>query len=134
MLVVFTGYACIGYDVFAMDLIKVKSVRKILKNDFVTVLLHVDDKALLDENESAIRERYTSAGIELDTMRRINTIGHLNSTIQTSIFKDNSQVFFAFVNSKGQNLIQPFSFNKKDPDFFISKLNLALQKWTNQVK
>ncbi|MBI1225611.1 MAG: hypothetical protein GC192_10285 [Bacteroidetes bacterium] len=134
VLVVFTVYACVGYDVFAKDLLKSKKVREILKNDFVTVLLHVDDKNNLNESEVDILERYGKAGIEFDTSRRFETIGHLNSAVQTSVFKNNSQVFFGLVNSKGQNLIQPFSYNRKDPEYFISKLILALESWSEQVK
>lgn len=133
VLVVFTGYACVGYDSFRLDMLKNRNVRKFLKNEYITVVLYVDDKSPLLTEESEVRERYEQHGIELDSNRKIHKIGHLNSTIQYMEFNDNSQVYYGFLKPNGEHLIPSFHYNNREVDFLLEKLQKGMEVWKSSA-
>lgn len=129
VLLVFTGYACVGYDSFRMDLLKRSKVRSYIGNQYVLVILYVDDKTLLNKDDTKIREIYSQHGIDLDSTWSITTIGHLNSSIQVSKFKDNSQLYYAILKPTGGQLIPSFNYNGKESEFLIQKLEAGIKVW-----
>ena len=70
----FTGYGCVGYPVFRLDIIHNKKIEKLLREEFLVISLYVDSPKKLPKQEQKWIEWN---GRE----KHINTYGHKNTCL-----------------------------------------------------
>lgn len=112
----FTGKACVNCRQMEINVWSDPVVNSLLRNDFVVVALYVDFKKDLPKDE-----HYTSE----TTGKKITSVGGKWSDFQISRYNINSQPYYAIVNHKEENLIEPRGY---EPD----KKEYA--EWLQQAK
>jgi len=128
----FTGYACIGYDEFKYDFITSKQIQKKLNEDFVSVLLHVDDKKLIDKKDTINLEKELFRNHSAERIRKSKNIGNINAAIEIELFHQNSQPLYVILNPEKEVLIEPFGYSRRDRKLFLTKLEEGLDKFKKQ--
>lgn len=114
------------FDEFKEDFIRSRSFRKLLNDNYVTVLLHVDDRkkltneGLAEVGKISLNERFA------EELKLHPTLGRFNSFIQLQKYESNAQPLYAIMNSDEQNIIEPFDY-QGHIDSIMTKLKLGLQ-------
>jgi len=98
-----------------------KAVKKFILNNFIVVNLAVDDKRRLPEHLIK-KSKYKD--------KQIKTVGYWNSEFQADLTDNNSQPYFAVVNSKGE-LIADRGYTSRKGDF-VYFLKSAIEKYNIQ--
>ncbi len=122
----FTGHGCVGYDEFQHHLIKSKKIRKTLNNNFITVILYVDDRRELENLDQIYELGLSEESIE--SIENKKKIGTLNARIQVEKFQSNSQPLYVLMTDEAKEIIKPFG-RTKDETFFLDKLNEGLNEF-----
>lgn len=99
MLLDFTGYACVNCRKMEEHVWSVEGVDKIIREDYVLVSLHVDDKRDLPEADKVYVNRINGG------TRRLENYGHKWAHFQTAYFNSNSQPFYVLINNDGKTLL-----------------------------
>ena len=115
----FTGYACVNCRKMEELVWSDPKVLAVLKKDVVLISLYVDDKKELPENEQYVSEK---------TGKNIKTIGNKWSDLQIKTYKANAQPFYAIVDHKSVNLIEPSAYNP-DIDNYLNWLNSGIKNF-----
>ena len=110
----FSGYGCVNCRKMDGAVLDVDEVKTLISKEFVTVKLMVDDKAPL-EKEITVEENGKS--------RELTTKGDLWSYLQRHKFNANSQPYYVVLNSKGELLSGPFTYDENVEAFkdFLNK-------------
>ncbi|RYY71904.1 MAG: thioredoxin family protein [Chitinophagaceae bacterium] len=104
MLIDFTGYACVNCRRMEENVWTQPDVYKLLQDKFIIVSLYVDDKKKLPAGEQFT---YTTRD---GLTKEISSIGDKWATFQTENFKNNSQPWYAVMNTKEQLMTNPVGY------------------------
>lgn len=104
VLIDFTGYGCVNCRKMEAAVWTDPRVSEIIKERYILTSLYVDDKTPVPGNISII---------ENGTKVRIRTVGDKWSLLQRYKFGANAQPFYVIIDSKGELLSGPYTF---DPD------------------
>lgn len=99
MLLDFTGYACVNCRKMEEHVWSVESVDKIIREKYVLVSLHVDDKRELPEIDKVYVNRINGG------TRLLENYGHKWAHFQTAYFNSNSQPFYVLMDNDGKTLL-----------------------------
>ena len=113
ILIDFTGYGCVNCRKMEASVWTDPRVSEIINKRYILVSLFVDDKTPLREPVSIV---------ENGTKTKIRTVGDKWSLLQRYKFGANAQPFYVVVDSKGNLLSGPYTFDP-DTDHFLSFLN-----------
>lgn len=108
ILIDFTGYGCVNCRKMEAAVWTDPRVSDIIRNKYILLSLYVDDKtplqrtAMVNENGTAVK---------------IRTIGDKWSLLQRHKFGANAQPFYVIINSKGQLLSGPYTFDPNPTKF-----------------
>ena len=111
----FTGYGCVNCREMEARVWSDPEVLRRLREDFVIVALHVDDKTRLPE----------SKWVTNDHGKQLKDVGRVNSYIALSQFGVNSQPNYFLLDADGHRLAGPRPYNLSIPGF-IEFLDSAL--------
>ena len=98
----FKGHACSNCKEMEAKVWSDPEVLDRLRNDFVIIALYVDDRTKLSEDE------WITSSNEGKVKK---TIGKVNADVQISMFKNNSQPFYAITDHDGHSLVDPMAHN-----------------------
>lgn len=112
ILIDFTGYGCVNCRKMEASVWTDPRVSEIINKKYNLVSLFVDDKTSLGETVSVI---------ENGTKVKLRTIGDKWSLLQRYKFGANAQPFYVIIDSKGNLLNGPYTFDA-DPDRFYKFL------------
>lgn len=116
----FSGYACVNCRKMEEHVWPVAGVQNTIDRHYILVSLYVDDKTPLPEHEQ--RNYVTCSGKQ----KRLTTIGHKWSTLQTETFVNNSQPYYALLSPDGTLLTEPAGYTP-DAKKFGAFLDRGLQ-------
>ena len=111
----FTGYGCVNCREMEQRVWSDPEVLRRLREDFVIVALHVDDKTKLPESEWVLNEQG----------KPLKDVGRVNSYIALHDFGVNAQPNYFLLNGDGSRIAGPRPYNL-DIQGFIDFLDLAL--------
>ncbi|MBR5075444.1 MAG: thioredoxin family protein [Bacteroidales bacterium] len=111
----FTGYGCVNCREMEQRVWSDPEVLRRLREDFVIVALHVDDKARLPESKWVTNDRG----------KVLKDVGRVNSYIALNQFGVNAQPNYFLLNGDGSRIAGPRPYNL-DIQGFIDFLDLAL--------
>ena len=111
----FTGYGCVNCREMEQRVWSDPEVLRRLREDFVIVALHVDDKARLPESKWVTNDRG----------KVLKDVGRVNSYIALDQFGVNAQPNYFLLNGDGSRIAGPRPYNL-DIQGFIDFLDLAL--------
>ena len=111
----FTGYGCVNCREMEARVWSAPEVLRRLRDDFVIVALHVDDKTRLPESE----------WVTNDQGRQLKDVGRVNSYIALKEFGVNAQPNYFLLDGDGNRLAGPRPYNL-DIQGFIDFLDSAL--------
>lgn len=117
VLVMFTCYSCMAIGGMQWEILREPEVREIIDDQFVLVVLYIDDKTEIPVTDSSLLIKYGYSN---------NTIGIQNSILEMENFKQNSQPLYVVVDSNNQAIVPPLGYTK-DADEFVSMLENALK-------
>ncbi|MFT3982060.1 MAG: cytochrome c biogenesis protein CcdA [Ferruginibacter sp.] len=100
----FTGYACVNCRRMEENVWTKPEVYKVLHDQFIIISLYVDDKKELPAGEQFI---YT---FKDGSTKDIKTVGDKWATFQTENFKNNSQPWYAVLNTKEELMTHPVGY------------------------
>ena len=109
ILIDFTGYGCVNCRKMEASVWTDPRVSEIIKQRYILVSLFVDDKTPLKQPVSIV---------ENDTKVKIRTVGDKWSLLQRYKFGANAQPFYVIIDSKGNLLKGPYTFDP-NPDHFL---------------
>ena len=109
ILIDFTGYGCVNCRKMEASVWTDPRVADKIRKDFILVSLFVDDKTQLPKKWTV-----TENGNKI----KIRTVGDKWSLLQRHKFGANAQPFYVIINSKGEFLKGPYTFDP-DPDHFL---------------
>jgi len=104
ILVDFTGYACVNCRRMEENVWTKPEVYKLLQEKFIIISLYVDDK-----KELPAKEQFTYTFKDGST-KEIKTVGDKWATFQTENFKNNSQPWYAVLNTKEELMTHPVGY------------------------
>ena len=113
----FTGYGCVNCREMEARVWSDPEVLRRLREDFVIVALHVDDKTKLPESQWVMNDRG----------KPLKDVGRVNSYIALHDFGVNAQPNYFLLDGDGNRLAGPRPYNL-DIQGFISFLDSALQR------
>lgn len=116
MLLDFTGYGCVNCRKMEASVWTDPDIAGLMRDRFVLVSLFVDDKQRLDRTVT-IDENGTTV--------KIRTVGDKWSLLQRYKFGANAQPFYVVVNSKGELIAGPYTFDT-DKNHFAAFLKSAI--------
>lgn len=119
MLVMFTYYkymACEGSD---WRILRKSNVRELIDEQFVLVVLYVDDDAPLD-----VPEYFEAQGDSVS----VSTVGQKNSAILAERFNSNGSPFYVVIDTSFTPLAPGLGYVKEDSVVFEEMLQSALRK------
>ncbi len=127
----FSCYGCMANDEFNKELIESDEIKRKLNDNFITIILHVDDTTSLN---NLVVDNYKN--ITIGTIGGIQNInlkdrGHLNSYIQKQLFGQFYQPMYVIITNSLEVLVKPFGYTKGDKKFFLDKLEEGLKKKAN---
>lgn len=108
VLIDFTGYGCVNCRKMEASVWTDPRVSEIINNKYNLVSLFVDDKTALGE---------TVTVIENGTKVKIRTVGDKWSLLQRYKFGANAQPFYVIIDSKGNLLSAPYTFDPNVENF-----------------
>jgi thiol:disulfide interchange protein DsbD len=111
----FTGYGCVNCREMESRVWSDPEVLRRLREDFVIVALHVDDKTKLPESKWVLNEHG----------KPLKDVGRVNSYIALHDFGVNAQPNYFLLNGDGSRIAGPRPYNL-DIQGFIDFLDLAL--------
>jgi thiol:disulfide interchange protein len=111
MLLDFTGFACVNCRRMEENVWSRPEEYKLLKEKFIIVSLYVDDKKLLPPEN---RFTYTSKD---GSKRDIKTVADKWSVFETENFKQNSQPWYAILNTKEELVSFPSGYTDAEGDY-----------------
>lgn len=100
----FTGYACVNCRKMEESVWTQPEVYKVLHDNFIIVSLYVDDK-----KELPLEQQFTYATRD-GLKKEIKTVGDKWATFQTENFKNNSQPWYAILNTKEELMNHPVGY------------------------
>ena len=109
ILVDFTGYGCVNCRKMEASVWTDPKVSEAIREKYLLVSLFVDDKTPLSKTVT-LNENGTNV--------KIRTVGDKWSLLQRYKFGANAQPFYVIINSKGELLKGPYTFDP-DPDHFL---------------
>ncbi len=98
----FKGHACSNCKEMEAKVWSDPAVLKRLREEFVIIALYVDDRTKLPE------DAWVTSSVDGKIKK---TIGKINADLQISMFKVNSQPYYAIVDHNGKSLIQPTAYD-----------------------
>ena len=104
MLIDFTGYACVNCRRMEENVWTKPDVYQLLHDKFIIVSLYVDDKKKLPANQQFT---YTTKD---GLTKEIKTVGDKWATFQTENFKNNSQPWYAVMNTNEELMTHPVGY------------------------
>tara|TARA_R110002073_G_scaffold221808_4_gene382008 strand:- start:32144 stop:34651 length:2508 start_codon:yes stop_codon:yes gene_type:complete len=108
----FTGYACVNCRKMEEHVWPLSSIDDYIRNDFVLISLHVDDKKQLPESEQ-IEVPRINGGI-----RKLENYGHKWAHFQTQFFQTNSQPYYVLLNPEGTKILnQPVGYTPNEEEY-----------------
>ncbi|MBO6077952.1 MAG: thioredoxin family protein [Bacteroidaceae bacterium] len=108
VLIDFTGYGCVNCRKMEAAVWTDPRVSGIIKERYILTSLFVDDKTTLEETVSVV---------ENGTKVKIRTVGDKWSLLQRYKFGANAQPFYVIVDSKGNLIKGPYTFDPNPEDF-----------------
>ena len=111
VLIDFTGYACVNCRKMEESVWDDPEVYKLMKEKFVVISLYVDDKKPLPLPRQFTYT--TKDGIKKD----IVTYGDLWATLQTENFANNSQPWYAIINTKEELMNHPVGYTPDKQEY-----------------
>ena len=123
LVLIFGGWGASNFQEMYQNVLSHEQIKKLLKHNFITTYLYVDDKTLLPEEER-FKNPYSS--------KTIDFLGEKNSIIQTTIFQTGSQPFLVILSPDEQVLGKTLSYTssiKEVVDWLDMglKLNISAQ-------
>jgi len=112
MLIDFTGYACVNCRRMEENVWTKPDVYKVLHDEYIIVSLYVDDK-----KELPSREQFTYTTKDGLT-KEITTVGDKWATFQTENFKNNSQPWYAVLNTNEELMTHPVGYVPEEKEYF----------------
>lgn len=123
VLIDFTGYACVNCRKMEEHVWTNPAVDAIIRDKYVLISLHVDDKKELPKEEQIYVNRINGG------TRLLENYGHKWAHFQTTYFNSNSQPFYVLMNSDGTKMLnQPVGYIP-DVDDFKAFLNCGLEEF-----
>lgn len=107
----FSGYACVNCRKMEEHVWPNPGIKDLLHNDFVLISLYVDDRTELPEEEQIVLPKHNGGE------RKLRTVGDKWHFFQTEYFRNNSQPFYALLDSKGKLLNKPVGYTPSVEDF-----------------
>lgn len=107
----FSGYACVNCRKMEEHVWPNPGIKEMLHTDFVLISLYVDDRTLLPEEEQVTLPRHNGGE------RTLRTVGDKWHFFQTEYFRNNSQPFYALLDSQGKLLNKPVGYTPSVDDF-----------------
>lgn len=120
----FSGFGCVNCRKMEAAVWTDPKVKQLLENDYVLIILMVDDKTKLS-HPITIEEHGKT--------RTLKTIGDKWSYLQRSKFGANAQPFYILLNDKGEPLGPSYAFNE-DVSQYIQFLQNGLKVFREQQK
>ncbi|MBC7934279.1 MAG: thioredoxin family protein [Rhizobacter sp.] len=111
MLIDFTGYACVNCRRMEENIWTKPEVYKVLHDQFIIVSLYVDDKKKLPSKEQFT---YTTRD---GLTKEIVTVGDKWATFQTENFKNNSQPWYAVLNTNEELMTKPVGYVPEEKEY-----------------
>ena len=121
----FTGYACVGDNSYEEELFINRTNRKIIAENYVPVVLYVDDKKELNEVD---KRKVFISGKE----KVMRTIGNKNAYYEINKYKQNAQPLLAILDQFGEDIVSPVGY-KKSPYQYQVFLESGLRKY-NEIE
>lgn len=118
ILLVFTGYSFLAETGMEWEILRTENVRELIDDQFILVLLYVDDKTEIPVTDSMIGR---------DGVYPIATIGDRNSALQSRNFEQNAQPYYVVVDT-ALNEIAPGMSYTRDSVAFAEMLESVLGK------
>ena len=122
VLIHFSGYGCVNCREMEATVFEDDAIKKMLKEDFIFVVLYVDDKKNLSE---PILES------ENNDTRTLRTQGDKWSYLQRLKFGANAQPYYVVLNGAGKPVAPSYAFNK-DVKAFETYLKKAIKTYKNE--
>ena len=116
-----TGHGCVNCREMEARVWSDPKVLDIMKNDYVMVALHTDDKTKLEEKD----------WVKLDNGKVLKDLGRKNSYIVRTRFNVNAQPNYALLGSDGQLLVPIRGYNL-DIDGFVAFLQSGLAAFNHR--
>ncbi len=108
----FTGFACVNCRKMEEHVWTVSAVDKLIREKYVLISLHVDDKRALPQAEQ-INVQRINGGVRL-----LENYGHKWAHFQTTYFNSNSQPFYVLMDNDGKTLLtKPVGYTPNPEDF-----------------
>ncbi|MEO0728424.1 MAG: hypothetical protein AAFZ63_28010 [Bacteroidota bacterium] len=99
----FSGFACVGDNSYEERLFVSRRNRKIIKQNYIPIILYVDDKTKLDSSDIP----YRNYG---GKRRKIETVGAKNSHYEMEEFRMNTQPLLIILDHNGQPITEPIGY------------------------
>ncbi len=112
----FTGWGCVNCRKMEKSVWPNPKVLKLLKEDYITASLYIDDKTTLPQNE-----HYFSKALN----KEVKTLGDRNFDIQYANYKIGAQPYYVLLDVNGNLLTQPRGYTS-DIQTYVSFLNEGL--------
>jgi thiol:disulfide interchange protein DsbD len=128
ILVHFTGYA-IRHNEFMDVHLRSYRLQKLLKEQFITVQLYVDDSKKFTTSDTMGLHRIISSPDGLDRIGKARRVGNINSALQIELLRNNTQPQYLILDNDLNFLVEPYGYTRKDSRFFISKLKEGLKNY-----
>ncbi|MFT4666695.1 MAG: thioredoxin-related protein [Polaribacter sp.] len=110
ILLLFTGHACVADNSYEERLFLNRRNRKIIGENFIPVILYVDDKTdLLEEDRKNIRFK--------GKKRYLSNLGHKNSNYEMQEFNSNTQPLLTILDHNGKPIIHHISYKRRALDY-----------------
>ena len=122
VLIDFSGYGCVNCREMEATVFEDDAIKKMLKEDFIFVVLYVDDKKNLSEPMLVS---------ENNAMRTLRTQGDKWSYLQRLKFGANAQPYYVVLNAAGKPVAPSYAFNK-DVKAFETYLKQAIKTYKNE--
>lgn len=95
----FTGYACVNCRKMEEHVWSDKKIDQLIRNNYVLISLHVDDKEELPEDEQIEVNRINGG------TRMLRNYGHKWAHFQTRFFQTNSQPYYVLLGPDGKKIL-----------------------------
>ena len=124
----FTGYACVNCRKMEEHVWPNIKIDTYLRNDFVLISLHVDDKKELPNEEQILVNRLKGG------TRKLRSYGHKWANFQTQFFQTNSQPYYVLLNSDGTKILNQAVGYTPDENEYAQFLECGLEVFKSTIK
>ncbi|MCY7408876.1 MAG: thioredoxin family protein [Chitinophagales bacterium] len=118
----FTGWGCVNCRKMEKSVWPNPQVLKLLKEDYITASLYIDDKTTLPQNE-----HYFSKALN----KEVKTLGDRNFDIQYANYKIGAQPYYVLLDVNGNLLTQPRGYTS-DIQTYVSFLKEGLTEFNKR--